>query len=232
MSVLSAIQSAAPYLGLEKPTAVFGSSDQTEVELAAIANEVLVHVRDAHDWQALNQLGTISGDGSTINHTLPSNFDKFRRDTQLWSTKLDLPLQQTTDPDYLLRIIVKDYQLVRPVWMLLGDAIVIRPALESGHTVRYYYQTDLAVQGSSTKNEFTADDDVMRIGGRNPDELLRLGIIARWRLAKAQASEAEEQRFQYKLSQEIMRDRGTKTLVTGKARGTRGISTAYPVAVT
>ena len=65
MSLLTVFQQACTSgIALEKPSAVYGSTTREHIELAAIANEMAAMIAASHEWQILNKIAVITGDGS------------------------------------------------------------------------------------------------------------------------------------------------------------------------
>jgi hypothetical protein len=227
VTVLSAIQEAcASGIALDRPASVYGSSIREHIELASIANETAQMIAASHEWQGLQKIASITGDGTTTVFSLPSDFFRMLTETQLWSSVIDGPLMPIRDRDHWLNVITKDYEFMANAWIIFGDEINFRPALDASEVVSYFYQTSHIVraQDNSTKAEFNNDMDTFRLDER----LLKLGIIWRWRDMKGlpyAENLADYERWKEKL---IHSDRGPAILRDSRSR-LRGMgSAAYP----
>src|SRR5687768_6505772 len=87
MSILSACQSAAVRLVGRRPTTIFGSSDQFELELQDLVQDVAVEIAKKHDWQALTKLGTVTGDAVLESFPLPDDYDRMPLKAALHSSR-------------------------------------------------------------------------------------------------------------------------------------------------
>ena len=141
MTTLSVIQDACTSgIALEKPTAVYGSATREHIELASLLNEAAGMIADAHEWQTLNRIATITGDGSDEDFALPSDFGRMLDKSQLWSSSLETPLTPISDRDQWLGLDVQSFDFVIKAWIIYGDVIHIMPALASAVTGKYWYQ--------------------------------------------------------------------------------------------
>jgi len=229
MSVLTAIQKAALYLGLERPTQVYSATDRDALELGEIANEAAAMIADEHDWQTLKRLEPIPGDGATTAFDLPSDYLRQPKDTELWSSRLETPLTHVLSHNEWLQLQVQAADVILNVWTILGGQVQFQPAPESGETVKYYYQSNLwANDGSANTASFTADEDTFRLDER----LLKEGIVWMWKAQKGLEYGEDLDRFNDVLSRRVAEDKGAKMLTMGTARMPGGARIAYPRAVT
>lgn len=233
MTILNAIKTAALYCGVEQPAAIFTSSVREVMEFREVAQQAGRDLALAHDWQKLKTEATIAGDGSTTSFDLPSDYLRMPRDQLLWSSSQESPMTHIPDHNAWLELDVKDYALVKPSWTMLGGQIAIKPTPTATETVRYYYQSNKwAVDASGTaKSMFTADTDELRFGG-DATNMLATQIIWRWRALK-RLDYAEDLNNAQRISdREIMADKGPGVKRVGRTRYRRGVSIAYPVAIT
>ena len=229
MTVLSAVQDAALYLGLERPEQVYSATDRDALELGQIAREAAAMIADEHDWQTLKRLETITGDGATTAFDLPSDYLRQPKDTQLWSSRLETPLTHVLSHDEWLQLEVQAAEVILNVWTILGGQVQFRPAPETSETVKYYYQSRLlANDGAANIETFTADTDTFRLDER----LLKSAIIWMWKSQKGLAYAEDLQRFEDVLSRRIAEDKGAKMLAMGRQRAIRDARVAYPRSVT
>jgi len=230
MTVLAAIQGAAAVIGIEVPTAVYSEVDREMVELQHLCNEMATRIYKEHDWELLKTLETITGDGSTLTWSLPSDYGRQVKDMNLWSSRIETPLTHIVSTDKWLELDVQAYQYVIGVWQKIGGVISIKPATLSTETVKYYYISNLIVSPSgagSDKVAFTDDTDTFRLDER----LLKLGMIWQWRANKGLPYGEDMENYENALGQLINEDKGSRILVVGARRRIRGVNVSYPESI-
>ena len=231
MTTLSVVQDACTSgIALEKPTAVFGSSTREHIELAALLNEAGAMIAGAHEWQTLNKIATITGDGSDETFALPTDFDRMLDKSQLWSSSLETPLTPISDRDEWLGMDVQSFDFVINAWIIYGNQIHIKPALASAVTVKYFYQSHHWAQTSALVNvdEFSSDTDTFRLNNR----LLKLALVYKWREMKGLPYAENMADYQDLLAKLINRDKGSRIIRIGKATMPRDAVYAYPQNIT
>jgi len=226
MTVLSAIQAACSFIGVSVPDAVMASTVREHVELKAVTNDVADTIAKAHTWQLLKTLATLTGNGTTEDFALPTDYDWMPDTSDIWSSDNDRPLCKVPDTNVWLSHLERDLDPVPGEWIIYGGQLHIRSAPGSGITCRYFYQSNLYVDpavGANT-NVFATDTDNFRLDER----LLKLGIIYRWKQSKGQPYAQEMDDYEVLKEKLIARDKGATILTQGTARGVRGITYAYP----
>lgn len=229
MSLLTVFQQACTSgIALEKPSAVYGSTTREHVELANIANEMAAMIAASHEWQILNKIAVITGDGTTEDFALPADFDRMLDKSQLWSTSLETPLSPISDRDDWLELDIKTFDFVINAWIIYAGEIHIKPALSTGVQVKYFYQSNLwGLNGATPISEFTADTNTFRIDER----LLKLGIIWKWREMKGLPYAEDLATYERLLAKLAMRDKGSRIIRLGKAVLPRDTTVAYPQSI-
>ncbi len=227
MTVLSAIQRACTPIGLGVPTAVFSSTEREHLELQDVANRVANDIADFYDWQALKKIATITGDGTTEDWDLPTDYERQLKKASLRSSTFDGPLEHITDSDEWLDIVVRDLTTARGQWTIYNDQIHIRDALALNATAKYFYIKDTIVHPASgaDKVRFDMDTDTFLLD----ETCLELGIVYRWKRNKGLPYAEEQQDLMDKLSVKAGNDKGSKIIVVGQQRITNGAADfAFP----
>jgi hypothetical protein len=229
MTLLSVAQAVAKKVGISVPDSLASSTTREHVELLETINEMAQRIAEVHNWEVLNVQETITGDGTTESHNLPSDYDRMLVKSQLWSSSLETPLSQIFDRDEWLGLDVQSYDYVINAWIKYGGQIHIKPALASGVTAKYFYTSNLIVSPNtgSNKTEFTADDDTFRLDER----LLKLGTIWQWRENKGLPYAEDMATFETTKSRLINQDKGSRLLRVGRVRYPRDTEIAYPQAI-
>lgn len=230
MTILSTIEGVCKVVGLDVPTSALASTTREHVELVALANEMADRIAQGHDWQSLKVLATITGDGSTESHSLPSDYARMLKKAQVWSSSLETPLTPISDTDEWLGLDVQSFDFVINAWTIYGDQIHIKPALASAVTAKYFYVTNKIVTASdsTTQTTFTADDDTFRLSER----LLTLGMIWQWRAHKGLPYQEDMETFEALKETLVSDDKGSRMMRLGKVRLPGDLTTSYPQSIT
>lgn len=183
MGLLSTVQDAMVICGFDSPSLVYASTDPTTVlfkTLSLVEGDALSR---RFDWRRLKVLNTFTGDGSTTEFSLPTDFDRFVTGHPIWLDESpQLPLRMVTD-DEMLAMKVSQTDPVTPVWRLIGEKIEFYPAPDSGDLLKTEYRTTKWIYDESEttrKARWTADTDVAAI----PERLITLGLVWRYKQAK------------------------------------------------
>jgi hypothetical protein len=230
MTILSVFEQVCPVIGLTVPDAVMASTDREHVELAALANEMASRIAKAHEWQLFNTIATYTGDGSTEDFELPSDYGRMLKKAQVWSSSLETPLSPISDRDRWLGLDIQSFDFVINAWILYGGQIHIKPALADAVTAKHWYQSNLIVapEAGDNKTAFTADADTFRLDER----LLRLGIIWQWKANKGLAYAEDMATYEEAKEKLICDDKGSRSIRMGAVRLARGARVAYPLTIT
>lgn len=228
MTVLSAAQSAMVRMVGRKPTTIFGSQDQMEVEIADLATDVAVDIMKSHDWRALTKFETLVSDGVTAAFPLPTDFDRMVMAQNvhdglnwMWGyTAVD-------DIDEWIRITTSGFIGLTPGWWIILDGqFQFSPAPTINGEAKFPYisnnigrsATDVAI------SSFTKDDDSFVL----EDRLLTLGLIWRWKAQKGLEYAEDMASYEEALSQNSARDKGARVLRENRRFGPFSASYAYP----
>ena len=230
MTVLAAMQSAAIRLAGRKPTTFFGSTVPFDVELCDMVNEVAKDIAKYQDWQALVSLATITGDGTTSEFDLPSDYDRFPvtaavQDTSSWAWGY----RAYGSLDVFLYEEERGFQAAPGGWIIYGDKMRFSPVPANLATARFPYITKNIVLDISTapKEEFDADTDSFRL----PERLLTLGLVWRWRENKKLDATGDQEAFIKALDEYAAKDSGPKVIRRNGRRGLYGTHLAWPWAL-
>lgn len=228
MTVLSACQSAMVRLVGRKPTTIFGSQDQMEVEIADLATDVAVDIMKAHDWRALTTLHTLTGDGVETEFELPSDFDRIVLAQRVTDTNNWLwGYSAVQSLDEWMTITNSGFAAITPGWwIILAGKMQFSPAPTSGAPARLAYisnnigrsATDAAISA------FSKDDDSFVL----EDRLLTLGLIWRWKAQKGLEYAEDMASYEAALSQNAARDKGSQAIRKGLPNRLPGTYSAWP----
>lgn len=234
MTVLTALQSAMIRLVGRKPNTVFSTTSQTEVELADLATEVAIDIMKSHDWQALTEIETITGDGATSAFPFPADYDRmvvasdlYDPETWAWGFhhihSVGEWIQRTSD----------GFQQITPgAWIIMNNEFNFTPAPATDAVAKFPYISRnfaLSAPASGTgiitpKAAFTADSDTFVLDER----LITLGVIWRYREQKGMGYAEDMATYENALSQAQARDRGPSVIRTRISRVPRNVRFGWP----
>lgn len=222
MSLLTAVQSAARRLVGQTPATLFGTTDKIALELLDLANESAVAIAKAHDWQKLFRLHTVTGDGETEEHNLPSDYDRMPLKSNVYFENMTYPLVRAKDLDEWLELELTPAIGVPGFWILIAGTIGIRPVIALNDTAKFYYITNQIISGGKT--QFTANDDAFLL----PERLITLSLVWRWRQMKRLEYGEDMQTFCLALTEEAGKDKGARILKMGRPRMYGDVNQSYP----
>lgn len=227
MSLLTVCQGVAKRVGLEVPAAVAAATDDTEVRLMECVIEAGEKIADAHAWQALTTLKTMTGDGAATAFDIPDDFDRMTSDQHVWSSRLKDWFPALSHDDWL------DYetravQVSFGVYTKLGNQILIKPTMETGETASYYYQTNQIWTQDAVGVEEPSDDGATF---KLDERLLKLCAVWVWKSHKELPFEQHYMEYHKALGHAKQRDRGPRTVRFGERPRMEGRA-AFPWTVT
>lgn len=224
MTALGIVQNAAPKIGVDAPSALFSSTDDTDIELRKVLQSAADRIVRAHDWAILKTEATYAGDGVTEGFALPADYLRMPKDGQIWSSRWQQPMLPVSSEDWL-KLKVQAFTLVTSSWVMLGGQVKFLPVLATGETARWFYIANAAVASNTgtPKAAFTLDDDTFRLGER----LLELQFIWEWRQRKGLSYGEDMASAEIALAQAISDDKGARMLVQRSRRRFDG-QIAYP----
>ncbi len=222
MSLLQVIQDACDEIGVNKPSAVVGSSDVTAIQMLAIAKTSLRAIaREADFIYATEQYEFVAFAGASVgDYVLPSDWDRFISDT-FWDSTNDRPVLGPATPQEWQTLIRGNlggtgidtwFRLIGPTTS--ANVVRLWPVRTSGSIAMSfdYISTDMAKTSAGvSKTTFTADGDVPKC----EEQLLKLDIIWRFKKAKGTAYAEEKLDFDNYLSSAMARNGGARKLNMG-----------------
>lgn len=216
MNILQIVQSASLVIDVERPQALFASTDRTALELTNTVNTAALQILDDYDWQRLIRTATIAGDGIATSFPLPSDYSRMVKDASLIGPNWRFyPAQQMQDFNHWLELIDYPVATWQQRWMVFGGNLNVMPILPDTMPLSYGYISTSIVVGADPST-FTADTDTFVLD----DELLRLSFIWNWKEAKGFDFSADLAKYQERLEKQRFRDVGSRqTIIGGGSRG-------------
>lgn len=214
MTILSVVTQAATKIGIEVPSMVFAGTTRTLLEVQAIVNECAEEITDAHDWQVLKAIATLTGDGSSDAFDLPDDYDRQLKTASLWSSRYTWSMHHVLGSDDWLELVTLPYTMTNGSWTIYGGQLHILDTMAAADTAKFFYIKNTRVHPASGANKatFTADDDSFVLS----EELLRRCFVWKWKEAHGQAYDEPMADYMSKLATEIDKDNGSKPVLSGR----------------
>lgn len=216
MSLLTIIQRVTPRLGLSKPASVVGNTDSQVMQLLELANEEGEELASRFNWQALVKentftISTGSRDQGALNSAVVSagDFDYLLNDT-IWNrTNTEIiwgPLDAVNRQTYKAFPVTGPYQR----FWIQGGNLYLDPAPTSADSAAFEYKSThwCESSGGTGQDEWSADTDV----GRLDENLMRLGLLWRWKQAKGLDYAQEFDAYEMRVADAMGRDGGAPRL--------------------
>lgn len=209
MSLLTIVSDACALVGIDVPTSVISSTDQTYVQMVYLAQFEGDELSRTFKWRQQKVVADYTGDGSTTLWALPEDFDRFTTENRRQSSIL-LGLQGPVSDDEFLDAQVRGFRPTIPYFRLIGDNIETTPAVSDGQQIKFEYISSYWItdSGGTAKARFTADSDLSLIY----DRLITLGVVWRWKRAKGLDYAEEFRTYQMEKMRQAHVDGGTPRL--------------------
>lgn len=226
MAILTALQAATIRLVGQRPSVFFGSTNQLEIELCDLINEVATDVASAQDWQGLTKLHTITGDGATETFNLPADYESQlqRSDVQDLDSWAWGYYHITDINDFLFQQ-ARNFGPFPGGWIIYEGKMHFAPPPTGSATFPYISKNYAVDAGTlAPKAQFDADTDTFVL----PERLLTLGLVWRWREQKKLDFTGDQEAFTLALSQYANKDKGSRIYRKGRRTFARGTYLAWP----
>lgn len=213
MSLLTICQRAARKLSISVPSAITSATGNKDAMLLLeIAQEEGYELARRANWSALRKehsFTTVAAD-SQGSASIPSDLSLFVPET-FFNRTARRPVFGPVTPQewqqYKTNLCVPS----DPQWIRRGASLLMAPTQGAGQSVYYeYISTKWARSaGGAEQTEFLADSDTHIWSN---DNILKLGLIWRWRKHKSLSFEDEREEYERVVADEIMRDGGKPRL--------------------
>lgn len=227
MAILAAMQSAAITLVGRKPANFFGSPEKFEIEIADLINEVAEDVARYQDWQGLQRVASITGDGVATAFDLPADYSRMLKDSDVASSNYRLwGFSRYDNVNDFLRDQASGFRAAPGGWIITAGQIKFNPA-PTGVSSYPYITSQWARDETDAKGQFDADTDTFVL----PERLLKLGLIWRWRENKKLDASGDQEAFVKALDEYAASDGGSRVYRYNGRRSFPGTHPAWPWAL-
>lgn len=215
MSLLTIVQSACDRLGLQRPSLVMASGDDTIRILRALANQEGRELSARGMWQRLVREQSFTTVAQTVQTgAIPSDFSRFVNNTA-WNYTQQEPLRGPLEPHQWQML---NAGLVAPpdlFYRVRGNDLLILPDPPAGENIRFEYVSswwvDTDADGIGEADAWAADADTALL----PEEIITLGIIWRWLKRNRMAFSDEFAEYTAQVNQALGRDGGKRIVNMG-----------------
>jgi hypothetical protein len=206
MSLLQIITDACHRTNQTPPASAFSSTDLNIQQMVSLAQDIGDELSERYFWRNLNFGGSVTGDASTTEFTLPVDFGQMSPGMTITSSLYPLlPLRGPIDNEDLARLKALPAWPVRPVWRYIGGVIEFFPAPASGEVMTFnYYSANWVLLADATTRapRWTADTDTALVD----EKVLTRGLIWRWLSVKGLEYAEEFRRYEMALDRAVGRD--------------------------
>lgn len=189
MSLLSIVQNVANTVGVDEPSSVFGSTNNTSIQMLAIANRSGKMLARRHPWQRLQKEHTFSTVASTETYSLPSDYDRHIDNTAWDRTNYRLMRGSLSPQEWQQRKSGIVSTGINYRFRVRGNLFYLDPIPSSVDSMVFDYISDQWTTdsgGANPSNEWNADTDLTIF----PEYLLELDLL--WRFKKEKGLEYAE----------------------------------------
>jgi hypothetical protein len=225
MAILAAMQSAAITLIGRKPVGFFGSTEKFEIEIADLINEVAEDVARYQDWEGLQAIASLAGDGTATALDLPADYSRMLKNSDVRSSVYRLwGFTRYDNINDFLQDQVSGFRAAPGGWIITGGQIKFNPAPTGDASFPYISSAWAKAEDGVRKSQFDADTDTFLL----PERLLKLGLIWRWRDNKKLDASGDQEAFTKALDEYAVSDGGSRVYRYNGRRSFPGTHLAWP----
>lgn len=196
------------------PTTIVGVDDPQVATLVEVLNDVGEELASRHDWNTLGEVFSFTSTAENPQSVpLPSDWEKAFPNASVWRSGSKLvPLSGPCPPDAWHRLLTLPGIRFPGYWRLFqGNIEVIGAPADETVSIEYVRNGWIVdPDDGSIKTEVTKDGDTFLF----PANLIRLGVIYKWRAIKGLSYAEEKQAFEYRLELDIAADRAARPVST------------------
>ncbi|MBM3450558.1 MAG: hypothetical protein FJX78_06190 [Armatimonadetes bacterium] len=211
MTLLSLCQDAATEIGIAHPSAIVGQTSVDARRLLLLAREEARSLLRRGWHQLLGAERTFTSVATeTQTSILPSDFSHFIPGT-FWNRSRHRPFVGPLTPQEWQQTKGWTTSPATDSFTQRADAILLNPVPSAGDTFAFGYVKNTFCQssGGTAQSDWLTDSDV----GVLPEELIRLGIIWRYKQSRGFATwQADYSKYEAEVRQRLMNDGPRRTL--------------------
>lgn len=202
---------------IDRPTALFGSSDPNAVKLLRAVQKSGLLLAKRHNWQALVVQHTFTTTATEAQADgLPSDYDRLNYATPIFNTSDN---SCYFGPQTGRAWVIEKYGIVPNIlgrWRIINGVLNLLPAPAAGITLALEYISAnwVTKEDASSAAEFEGDNDTPKI----PDHLIELDAVWRWKHQNGLDYAEDMATFERELETAAARDGGLSPIVPASRR--------------
>lgn len=213
-TLLTVVQDFCKRQNLPSPSTVYGSTDQSVLQMMALLEEVGNDLAQRADWQALVREAShtsIAAEDQGAIATIASDGFRFIKDDTIWDRSTRLPVCGPMDARnwQALKALVSTGPRYR--YRIRGGKLLVNPAAVAGESWYFEYLSKNWISnaaGTAFKARFTVDTDLILL----PDDLCLQGLRWAWKKEKGFDYAEDFRTYEMQVKQATGRDGGKPTL--------------------
>lgn len=227
MTLLTVVQGASVRLGLPRPTAAVGTTDNRILQLIDLANEAGRDLVDRYPWQKITKEKTFTTIAAeTQTGAVPTDLSRIINETVFNRTETERVFGPLSAEEWQVQK-ARNVTAVENQFRIRGDAWLMYPAPSAGQTIAYEYVStywvDTNSDGTGDAAAYSADAHVSVL----PEELVTLSVV--WRFQQATGLDYSEtfRKFEVAVSNAAARDGGKRRFSFGGSSITDDVPRPY-----
>lgn len=209
MTLLSIVRSAAPLIGIIRPSVVATATDQTVLLLLELAQKEGEELARYGDWRALRKEKTFTTVAAETQTDTPIPTDLAGiADGTVWNRSARRRLIGPIDPVEWQRWKAQSTFPVTDGFTLRGTSWLMQPTPTAGQTIAYEYRSANWCQSNASvaQSAWAADTDT----GLLSERLMKMGIVWRFKQARGLEWQTDHEDYISEVDGELARDRPRK----------------------
>lgn len=212
MSLLTIIQAACDRLGLQSPSVVMASTDNTVRILRALATQEGRELAARGTWQRLVREQSFTTSAQSVQTgAIPADFGHFVNNT-VWDYTEQEPLIGPVEPHQWQALSASLTAPADYYFRLRGNDFLMLPVPSAGNNIRFEYVSaywvDTNGDGIGEASAWAADANTALV----PEEIVSLGVVWRWLKRNRMAFGDEYAEYNMQVNQALGRD-GSKRII-------------------
>ena len=213
-TLLSVVQDFCGRQNLTVPTTVYGSTDQTVIQLKALLEELGNDLAQRHPWQSLIREATwvtTAAEDQGAMTTLATNGFRFILNETIWDRTTRLPVCGPISPVnwQMLKALVSTGPRYR--YRIRGGHLLVNPTAVAGESWYFEYWSKNWISdagGTNFYTRFTADSNIILL----PDDLALQGLRWTWKKEKGFDYAEDFRTYEMQAKQAMGQDGGKPVL--------------------
>lgn len=206
MSLLTVVQDACRELSLPVLTSVVGNDISNAPIMLRLAKEELNSLATRYEWTALVKENTFTATASAVQVTasaIPADFDRMMNET-FFNRSLQRRVWGPLSAEEWQNIQANSITMIDPSYRIRGGTILITPTPTTGHTLAYEYVSKYKTRssGGTPQENWQADSDTTVFR----EDIVSLGLVWRYKKAKAYIYSADQEEYERRVVEAIMRE--------------------------